>query len=105
MRANYPRHQWSDYRHGPGCQLPSFQMHVDLTLQICKRFDQVCLAGLVLPLNSDKARLIQSYWLKTTRPYIESDVNSVHADVSFPSLNRYWKKQDHCPAGDICRLI
>jgi len=39
--------------------------------------------------------LMQTHLLKTARPQIESDVNSVHADVSFSLLNR------QCPGGDV----
>jgi hypothetical protein len=70
----------------PTAPTPSFQMHVDLALQIYKRFD---------PFRSGAWHhvLLQLHLLKTARPPIKSDVNSVHAHVSFSPLNRYGKSR------------
>src|SRR5260370_23222152 len=82
-------------------------MHVYLTLQVRKGFDQMGFAGGEVPIHSAHPMVIQSHLLKITRPEIKSDVNCVHADVSSFDLFANTigdKKQDDYPAGDICCL-
>jgi hypothetical protein len=84
MRADHPLDQRRNYRSSPGRQLPSFQVHVYLTLQVREGFDQIAFAGAEVPIHSAHPIVIQSHLLKITRPEIEPDVNYAHADVSFP---------------------
>jgi hypothetical protein len=64
--------------------LGSFQVHVDLTLQVREGFDQIGFAGLEVAIHSAHPMVIQNHLLEITRPKIESDVNYAHADVSLP---------------------
>jgi hypothetical protein len=97
MRTDHASHQRRDHRRGPGRQLPGFQMHVYLTLQIREGFAQIGCAGAEVAIHSAHPMVIQSHLLKITRPKIEPDVagspavhhgwgaiNYAHADVSFP---------------------
>ena len=98
MRADYALDQWGDDRRGPWCQLARFQMHVNLAMQSRKGVAQVRFAGWETAVHHHGALVVEGSLLKRTRPQIQSDVNFVHADVSFSLNNQVLEK-----AGSLSR--
>jgi hypothetical protein len=67
-------------------------MHVYLTMLIRKGRSQVRFTGAETPIHLNRALRFDGYLLKSTRSKIESDVNCVHADVSFSLNNQVLEK-------------
>ncbi len=74
MRTDHPCYQRRDYCGGPGRQLPGFQVHVYLTLQVRKGFDQIGFTGDKLPVERVRPAVVDRYLMKFTRPKVDSDV-------------------------------
>ena len=66
--------------------MPSLQMHVNFTAHSGEGFNQIRLAGRQLAVQGAGSPLADRYLMKITRPQVDSDVNSVHAEVLL-SLN------------------